>query len=131
MGDIGRDFEDDWAKRTGGKTQPGSGNKWYARMDVSDSVFLWSLKATGKRSFPVSIDLVEEVVTEVAGMGATRADAIPGIAIRLGNDRAHDLVVMRADDFVRLVTEERKYIVQSKADAKRARAAVPQLLRDE
>jgi hypothetical protein len=127
--EIGREFEEAWSKRVGGKLVPGSGNKWWAKMDVGDAEFLWSCKATTNNGFRITQELVDEVVEAVFAPGG-RGSSTPALALRVGTP-AYDLVVLRADDFERIVQQEVKYVRQSNEDSKRQRAAVPELLRDD
>jgi hypothetical protein len=126
--DLGRRFEEDFAKALGGKLTPASGAKWFARMDVEAGSCLWSLKATQLRTFPLSQRLVDEVVAATEGPGGS--GAIPALAIRIGGP-AYDLVVLRRDDFIRIVEERQKFVAESRASAKREQARVPILLRED
>lgn len=125
--EVGRQWEEDFCDRVGGKLQPGSGNQWFAKLDVGDQHFLWSLKATGSASYRIAdseIAEAEEAVHAPGGVG----EAIPGMAIRT---HSKEFVVLNLEDFLSIVTEKVKYVRQSKAEAKREAAAIPILFRDE
>jgi len=124
----GRLFESVWAKIFGVEPQRGSGNKWYAKMDVADGQILWSLKHTDKESFSVSKKLFGEVQQAIFGMGGVGGTTIPGIATEVGEDQ---YVTLRAEDFMRLMTENVRYITPSVDEQKRSRANTPMLARDE
>lgn len=119
----GRKFEEVWAELFGVKPQPGSGNQWYAKLDVDDSQILWSLKYTEKKSFAITPALMKEVEQEVTGA------TIPGIATSMAGEQ---YVTLRADDFLRLCQSGNyKYVVPSRAEQKRARSKIPTLFRDD
>jgi hypothetical protein len=128
MSDIGREFERDFATALGARLTPGSGNKWFAQMDVDSGQILWSLKATQLKAFPLSRALIDEVVAATEGPGGT--GSVPGMAIRIGSPE-YDLVVLRKDDFIRLFEEHAKLMMESKASARRERANIPILLRED
>lgn len=123
----GRDFENEWAERLGTTPQRGSGNLWYAKMDVGDGTILWSCKHTDADSFRVNKELISEVQRAINGPGGIGGDAIPGAAIQAGGEA---YVVLRADDFLRLAQEEVKHVRPSKAEEKRVRSRIPNLLRE-
>ena len=119
----GRLFERIWGKLLGTKPQPGSGNQWYAKLDVTDTKFLWSLKYTEKKTFSLSPKLMQEAEEAVTG------NEIPGIAVSVDG---HKFVIFNAEDFLRFCESgDYKYIIPSKAEQKRAQAKIPTLFRDE
>lgn len=125
----GRAWERFWAKLFGVEPQRGSGNQWFAKLDVGDGSILWSLKYTDAESFRLSKDIMREAESAVSGLGGVGGSTIPGAAISLSGNA---YVVLGADDFLRLLAAEgAQYIVPSKADQKRSRAAVPGILRDD
>lgn len=123
--DDGRSFEERFADLVGGKLTPGSGNQWYALMDVGGKAILWSLKHTGKKSLSVSPGILREVIKAATGIGGR--NMIPGIATDISGE---SFVVMRADDFAQLFQENIEITPARSADVKRARAKIPQALRD-
>jgi hypothetical protein len=126
--DRGIAFEEEFAARFGVKPHRGSGNKWYARMDLGDGQpILWSLKSTKHASFSVQKSDIDEVVEAVEAPGGVGGDVLPGLGVRVAD---LDLVVLRADDFIALITESVAYLRPSKAEIKRANARVPLLFRD-
>lgn len=121
--EMGRLFEKVWATLLGVKPQPGSGNQWFAKMDVADSQILWSLKYTEKESFSLNKKVMREVEDAVTGT------TIPGLATSIDGEQ---YVTLRADDFVRLCRSgDYKYIVPTKAEQKRSRSKVPSLFRED
>lgn len=127
----GRRYESFWAKLFGTTPTRGSGNQWFAPLDVGDVAFLFSCKWTGSESFRVSKDLITEVVQAINAPGGRGGDTIPGLAFAI-DEGAEVLVTLRAEDLLRLLkTGDFKYLVPSKGEQKRARARVPGLLRDD
>jgi hypothetical protein len=124
----GRRFERFWAAIFGTEPQKGSGNQWFCKLDVADGSITWSLKWTGDESIRITKDMLREADRAVYENGD---NSIPGIAVSIDNG-AEVIVAMRASDFIRMMsTSAAKYIVPSKAEAKRQRASVPNLLREE
>ncbi len=126
--DEGRVFEKQFAESLGTKPQKGSGNIWTARLDVADGAILWSCKWTGDQSFRLSMSLMKEAQDAITGQGGMGGSTIPGVATCVDDEV---LVTLRAEDFLRLVTDNVKYIVPSKGEAKRSRSRIPALLRDD
>lgn len=124
----GRRFERFWAKVFGVEPQKGSGNQWFARLDVGDGSITWSCKWTGNNSFSISKELLREADEAIYENGD---NSIPGIAASIDNG-AEVVVILRASDFLRLMqSDQARYIVPSKSEQKRARAGTPALLRDD
>jgi hypothetical protein len=121
----GRRFERFWSALFGVKPTRGSGNLWWAKLDVGDTTFLFSCKNTIHASFSLTKALMREVEEAIKG-----GDAIPAIATAIENHEV--FVTLRAEDFLRLIQSDKaKYIVPSKGEQKRARGKIPALLRDE
>lgn len=124
---FGRRFERLWASIFGIEPQKGSGNTWLAKMDVADGSITWSCRATTHRSYSISKEDIREIDRGIRQNGD---ESIPGMAIAL-DDGSEILVVLKADDFMRLLgTEQSRYIVPSKGEQKRLLARIPGLLRD-
>lgn len=123
----GRIFEKTFAKLLGAKPQKGSGSLWFAKLDIADGVILWSLKLTDKKSFSLKKSLMREVDQAIHGQGGIGGDVIPGVAVSVDGE---EYVVLRAQDFLGLVTEGVKYAPMDKAESKRARAGIPAILRE-
>lgn len=120
----GRRFESFWAKFLGVEPTQGSGNQWHAPLDVGDVSFLFSLKETQAESFRVSRELMREVEREISG------SRIPGLAIAL--DGGEVFVTLRGEDFLRLInSDQARYVTRSRGEQKRARARIPEILRDD
>lgn len=124
---AGRRFESFWAKIFGVDPRPGSGNQWFARLDVADGSILWSLKFTDDRSIRLSKEQMVEVQRAISEQGTSD---IPGLAFAIDGG-AEVFVTLRAEDFLRLLTDDVKYVTPSRGDQKRYRAMLPELLRDE
>jgi hypothetical protein len=124
--DIGGEWERRFAKRIGGKLQPGSGNQWFAKLDVGSRSFLWSLKATSFQSFRLTKDVIYEAARAVIGPGGKGGDTIPGIALDIDGE---EVVVLRLSDFLHIVSEEVKIVEPNKAEQKRALAKLPKFQR--
>lgn len=124
----GREFEAEWAEVFGVKPQRGSGNLYYAQLDVDDrGSILWSVKHTDDKSFRLTETMIRESREATMGPGSS-GDRIPGIAIRIGGI-GQLRVDMDARDFMRLITEGARYVKPSKMQQKRALADVPAALR--
>lgn len=123
--DKGREWEEIWKTKVQGEKVPGSGNQWHSRLDVRGKRITWSNKWTSTRSitlYPYTLDEIVQATDAPGGNGS-----IPGIAIRL--EGLEDYVILRADDFLELMTD--KPIIQAeKAAIKRATAQIPELLRE-
>jgi hypothetical protein len=97
-------------------------------MDVTDRVIRWSCKLTRDQSFRITQRDLDEVVSATDGLGGT--GEIPAMVIRVGSPK-YDIVVLRADDFLRMVKEQTKYVQEDKNEAKRRAAHTPILFREE
>lgn len=125
---TGYRFEKYFARLLGSQPIRGSGSQWTAKLDIRDGAVLWSLKHTDADSFRLSNDLMQEAVRAIYAPGGTGGDLIPGIALSINGEI---YTVLRGDDFLRLMTSEAPvYIPQTKGDAKRSRARVPNLFKD-
>lgn len=123
----GRAFEKFFARLLGVEPQKGSGNLWYAKLDVADGSITWSLKYTENESISISKKMLREAEEGVYKNGD---NSIPGIAAAIdgGNDV---IVVLKWADFARLLAHEQSgYIVPSKAAQKRHLAGIPVILRE-
>lgn len=125
--EAGYDFERRWARIFGVAPQRGSGNQWYAKLDVGDAAFLWSLKQTDARSFTLRPEHIWEAHQAVYGASG-RANVLPGLALDIQGEQ---LTVIRARDFLTIVTEELSYVKPDKRTQERRLATTPQLLRGE
>jgi hypothetical protein len=126
---TGYRFERYFAKIFGVSPTRGSGSQWTAKMDVGDGTILWSLKHTDAESFRVTQGLMREVIDAINGPGGVGGDVIPGLAISV---QGEIYTVLRADDLIAMLTsDEVGYIRPSKGEAKRRRARVPNMFKDE
>lgn len=60
---IGRQYENKKAGELGTKV-PGSGNKWYNPGDMTSKYFLQELKATGSKSFSITLKALNKIKGE-------------------------------------------------------------------
>lgn len=118
----GINFEKRFAGLIGGQLTPGSGNQWYAKLDVSRRGILFSLKHTGKASFRITKEILREAI-----VAASKEGAIPAWAFDIAGE---DFILMRGNDFRMLMEEDHKIIAPSKRAARRKRASTPSLMRD-
>lgn len=119
----GFDFEKEFAGLFGEKPTPGSGNKWFAPMDIDGGQIIWSLKSTQKDNLSVNREIIEEVEGHAGKTGA-----IPGIAVKIIGE---PFVLLKMQDFIKIVQEEIKMAPPSREEIKRKKAATPLLLREE
>jgi hypothetical protein len=122
----GRGFEKDFAEAFGAELQPGSGNQWYAKLDVRGREILWSLKHTTGKSITITRKILREAIQEATKIGSQ--GAIPGIAADVENEI---FIVMRAQDFAMILAEDIRIVTAERAEVKRARAMTPLALRRE
>lgn len=125
----GGEFEERFAREMGLDRVPGSGNQWISQLDLKGFAARWSLKWTRFRSFQLDTDLIDEAVIACEGPGGT--GEMPLWGVELNDNPDYDLVIMRKSDFKRMTQEELVLSRESKADARRRLAGVPQLLREE
>lgn len=119
---IGREWEERFAKETGAKLQPSSGNRWYARMDSKIKGILFSLKATDEEYLRLSSDVIREVRDAARQPGGEYST--PGLAVQTG---VGEFVVFELSDFTGFLAEIGWY-VDEKEEA-RDRRRTPKVLR--
>lgn len=119
---AGIDYEKKLADLIGARIQPGSGNQWYAKLDLAGRSVLWSLKHTGKSSFRITKEILREAI-----VAASKEGAIPAWAFDIAGE---DFILMRGNDFRMLMEEDHKIIAPSKRAKRRKRASTPSLMRD-
>lgn len=117
-------YEERLASLLGAKLQPGSGSQWYAKLDLDAIEILFSLKHTGKQSLKVTPSILREAIQEATKLGSK--GAIPAVATDIAGE---DFVLLRVNDFAKLMEEETKFVPAKRADIKRSRASVPEVLR--
>lgn len=125
---TGRRFEKYWAELFGVKPVKGSGNLWYAKLDVGTQGILFSCKWTSHDSFRISKDLFHEAWSAVYGQGGVGGNTIPALATNVNGET---YVTMRAEDLLLMLQEETVSIPPSKDDLKRARSKVPEIFRED
>jgi hypothetical protein len=127
--EAGRRFEKFFADLLGVKPVKGSGNLWYAKLDVGDNNMLVSCKHTDSESFRVHKHLMKEAQEAINGPGGIGGDAIPALAVSV---QGETFVTLRAEDMLRLINSEHAvHMTPSKGEQKRRTAAIPNLLREE
>ena len=128
----GLGFEDRMAARLGAEKMPGSGNKWYARLDLGLQAFLLSLKHTRLRSYDLTVHELAEIREVIHAPGGVGGDTLGALLVGIGEGEDEHLVVVQPlDDWLRMVTEQRKLVVESKAEARKRSSTVPVLLRED
>lgn len=124
----GRDFEEEFSKRTGAKQQPGSGNQHFALMDNEHvGKILWSLKYTDFDSFRLTKDDLKEVQNAVNGPGGVGGDTLPAMAI---NINGLEVTIFIGDSYLKLLEEDVKFIKPDKTTERVFRASIPSIMRD-
>ena len=125
---IGMQFEREFANKTGAKLTPGSGSKWYAKMDANHNRIVWSLKKTTQESYTVKRSLFDELRRVVNSSNADYDD-IPALCVSVKD--LGEIVMMELDDFISLLADDNKpSFSMDKATRKAAAAKVPELLRE-
>lgn len=120
----GRDFERTVADKLQGSVVPGSGNKFYAKSDVTAHGFRISCKSELNLTWNKVVKHLYEAIEMCYQFGDIPALAIDGI-------ENEDLVVMRIDDLVKAFKDEVKIlqVSESKGIQKRKEIDVPLMLR--
>jgi hypothetical protein len=121
-------FEDRFAKLVGGKKQIGSGNRFFAKLDVNQMAILWSLKsAPTARSIRVTDAWIREMLAATEGPGGT--GVMPALALDFIGI-AEPLTVVRTSDFFSVLRGEVQISSgHTKGQIRRATADTPMLLR--
>lgn len=78
------------AESVGGSVTPGSGNKWYAKGDVSSALWLIENKRTDKDSFILKFDTLRRLIVQ-----ATLAGKKPMLQLEMGE---HHFVIITLDE---------------------------------
>lgn len=129
---AGYDWEEELGKDLGLKVTPGSGNQWFARMDLDDKGVVIQLKATKEDSFPWRdmIAALNECERYIGSPGGPPQDSFAIAAIRtssLDPGAGDDIICIRAGEFKRLMQAGITLGTQSKAEAKQERARTSEL----
>jgi hypothetical protein len=120
----GRDFETLVAENFGGRVQPGSGNKFYARGDVVSHGLGISCKSELNLTWNKILKHLYESIEMSYQTGNIPVLALDGI-------ENENLVVMRESDLIKVLVEEIKIPEhsESKGIEKRKTAEIPLMLR--
>jgi len=129
--DGGFEFEKMLAKLIDGDLHPGSGNKWYAKLDVGSGSIIFSAKATKEKTFRITPAMFQEVDEEIHGPGGRGGGAIGAHAVQLEMDPEQVYVAFRIEDLLRLLREEITLGREKRSEAITRQAAVPELLRED
>lgn len=124
----GFDFEDSFAERNGLDKVPGSGNQWHSKLDLHGFSIRVSCKSTQMKSYPVNVGDIDEAREACYGPGGT--GEIPVWAIRIHDDD-HVMVMVEESTWRRMTQENMVMSKQDVASARRERASVPALLRED
>lgn len=119
IGAIGRDWEELFAKLTGADLQPNSGATPFAKLDAGVAKILWSLKATGNKSYPITGEELDEAYIGARGIGGP--GWTPAMGIKLGNGRM--IVAMDLDEFMAVLAAPNEHLMQESKAKQRRRAA--------
>lgn len=125
--DIGTEFEEEFAEEMGLEPVPGSGAQWHSKLDVAGGGARWSLKATAHRSYRLK---KSELVEAQAACAETGEIPLMAIALDYGRDPMIAIVI-DPNTFKQLAAGEFKFVTETKSDAKRRLAHLPELLREE
>lgn len=120
----GRDFERTVANKLGGSVVPGSGNKFYAKSDVTAHGLRISCKSELNLTWNKVVKHLYEAIEMCYQFGDIPVLALDGI-------ENEDLIVMRMDDLIKAFVEEVKIpqVPESKGIQKRKEIDVPLMLR--
>lgn len=123
----GRDFEQRTASTLSGALQPGSGNKFYAKSDVSGHGLTTSCKSEKDFTWSKIYRHLLEAIELAYGTGDLPVLAIEDV------DRNNDqLIIMKLSDFAKAFSEGIKIPdhSESKGIEKRKTAEIPLMLRN-
>lgn len=127
----GRDFERELAEELGLSLVPGSGNQWWAKLDLKGVRARWSLKYTESNSFPLRRVDFEEALDATTGLQGDGSTSI--FAVRM-EGLPDDFVMMWKNDFIQMQAGELKFVGEDptpkKSEVRRARSRVPVLMRE-
>jgi hypothetical protein len=126
--EIGAEFEQEFIERHGLRSVPGSGNQWHSKLDAAGRGARWSLKATADRGYRIT---PRDILELLAANGPGEDGAIRLMAVKTAATTEFPvvLVVMLEDDFKQISTGQVELFTETKVDAKRRLASIPELLR--
>ena len=127
--EIGHVHEIQLAKQIGGRVVPGSGNQWFAKLDVEAGSVIFSCKATNTASLRLTRDMIDEVQNAVHGLMG-HPGAIGAMSLWLGGGQTR-LVVLQENDFLALCQGDLEISFKpTKSAEKIAKGKVPTLMRE-
>lgn len=95
-----RKFEEKTAKAFGGKRVRGSGNRWFAKGDVKTDQFLIENKITQKKSYSISLRVLQKAYDEAIFSFRT-----PLLSIKIKDT---EIIILFKDDFLKILEEKKK-----------------------
>jgi hypothetical protein len=127
---IGRQFEKLFAKIHGMKEQPGSGNGKFFKLDIKGKGFLYSLKATKKKSFSITKSDLDEAIEAANKEGKTGALVTSLVEGEIPQSSDPTFITLKFDDFKALVESDSKIFSASFEQEKIVNAEIPSLFKD-
>ena len=119
---LGRDYEEDFARRVGGKPQPNSGAGPRYKLDWKMGSLLASLKHTVHRSYRLTADELQEALAGAQGPGGR--GEIPAMVIKM-DGFPDDVLVMRVSDLQAIFQGEVEVSFETSKRAARLAAHAP------
>jgi hypothetical protein len=129
--DRGRDWDYEVARRTGGRRQPGSGNREYAQLDSRTGLLLVEGKLTEAESIRLSPDMLDQARSAVVGPEAMQGGYEYVIALHVGRGPLDGpaLAVLDLDLLIEWIKAPPAIVQATRQDELRATARRPSLLR--
>jgi hypothetical protein len=108
--EAGRRFEAEWTALIGGDLVPGSGNQWFAKLDVEGGSIVYSLKATvddtyDERELAIALAEAEAYITSPGGPGGVCVAAL-AYRCRSMSTNPVDRVLMSGAAHVQAMSDE-------------------------
>lgn len=127
--EIGRVHETYLAKTLGGSVVPGSGNQWYAKLDVEADSIIFSCKATNAKSMRIDRSMIDEMQNAAHGlMGQPGTIGAMSVWLEGGECR---LIVLMEQDFIWLCEGQLEISFKpTKTAEKIAKGKIPTLMRE-
>jgi hypothetical protein len=121
----GNRFEEHVSEISGGRLQPASGNRWYAKGDVSAPMCLIQAKASANRTWAQTRRELKGAIDDAIGTGKPAALAVL-------DDDGEALFVGRLDDVVEMLSSDLQLTAtESSGEQRRRLASMPGILREE
>lgn len=117
----GYDWEKEVARRFGGEETVGSGNRNYARLDVTGKGLVISAKHTIHKSFSVTGDIINDARSVTMGPNGVDPSIIPIVAVKL-EPSGLEVAVLEMDELIEWLKSPPRLIEPTKTDNLRATA---------